>query len=101
MSEDTVSLVIQAVYDSDEQAVGLSAEPSSAFGEPAEVSRAIELLAAVTARTNCLAAEIICNSAEQAEDRKALYEHFAALKEHMLDDMLNAIDEDNDEHEVN
>ena len=89
---DQTSLAIQAVYDPDTESVGVEAIASPAFEEPGATRARIEILAAVTARANCIAAQVIQQWDADDDRKKALFDHYAELKEHMLNDMLESLD---------
>ncbi len=84
-----VSLSLHAQYDTVQEAVGIELQPSPAFEAVVDPQAVIEILAAVAAKANFLASEII--AAWEAEDdrKKELLDHFAGLKEHMLSSMLH------------
>jgi len=83
-----VGLAIHAVFDAEREAVGVKAVPSEAFEAGTDPRAMIETLATISAKANFLAADVI--RAYDADDarRRELYEHFASLKENMLNDML-------------
>lgn len=87
-----LSLTIHASYDSEHEAVGLTAQASDAFDDGPDTRGKIEILAAITAKANSIAAQVI-RTWEAGEDRRReLYDHYATLKEQMLQDMLERID---------
>ena len=95
MSEsDEVSLAIRAVYDREQEAVGVEAMASEAFDAGEDTRAKIETLAAITARANCIAAEVIAQWDAPEERKKELFDHYASLKETMLNDMLEQLDEE-------
>ncbi|MEX2672607.1 MAG: hypothetical protein WD294_10905 [Phycisphaeraceae bacterium] len=92
MSEqDEVSLTVRAVFDHAAEAVGVDAVGSPAFEGGEDTRAMIEILAAITAKANCVAAEVIEHWNAPDERKQELYEHFAALKENMLNDMLQQL----------
>lgn len=84
----TISIAINAVYDAEQESVGLSVAPSEAFESGVDTRAMIESLAAIVAKTNQIAADVIRQWDDTDERKKQLIEHFASLKEHMLADML-------------
>ncbi|MBI1375039.1 MAG: hypothetical protein GC159_20160 [Phycisphaera sp.] len=89
MDMDTsVGLHIRAIYDQQHEAVGIDAVPSDAFASGEDPKAMIEVLAAITAKANFIAAEVIESWDAPAEHKANLFEHYAALKENMLNDML-------------
>ena len=84
----TVSLALRATFDSQREAVGLIAEASQAFDDGPDTRAKIEVLAAITAKANSIAAEVIRSWDADDQRRRELYEHYASLKEQMLNDML-------------
>lgn len=92
-----VSLILRALYDHDQEAVGIVSEASQAFETGDDTRAQIEILAAVTAKANCMAAQIIRDWDADEEHKKQLVEHYAALKENMLNDLLGRLNEDGDE----
>lgn len=85
---EEVSLAIRAVYDHTHESVGVDALGSPDFESGHDTRAMIEILAAVTAKANAIAAEVIEQWDAPEQRKKELYEHFAALKENMLNDML-------------
>ncbi len=92
-SQGEVSLTIRAAFDDEQEAVGLVAEASEGFDDGQDMRAKVEILAAISAKANCIAAEIIRSWDTDENHRKQLYDHFAFLKEQMLTDMLQRIDE--------
>ena len=90
--ESEVSLTVRAVFDPKEEAVGVDAVASQAFESGQDTRAMIETLAAITAKANCIAAEVIQHWDAPDQKKAELYEHFAALKENMLNDMLQRIE---------
>ncbi|MBI1368745.1 MAG: hypothetical protein GC162_08855 [Planctomycetes bacterium] len=86
--ETIVSLAIRAVFDADEESVGVEALPSEAFEAGDDARAKVEILAAITARANALAAQVINQFDADESRRKELFEHYAFLKESILSDML-------------
>jgi len=84
-----VSLIIRAMYDAEQEAVGIDAQPSDAFADGSDPKAMIEILAAITAKANSIAAEVIEGWQAAPERKSELLEHYAGLKENMLNDMLN------------
>lgn len=89
--EEEVSLAIRAVFDHTHESVGVDAVGSAAFEAGQDTRAMIETLAAITAKANSIAAEVIEQWDAPEERRKELYEHYAALKENMLNDMLQQL----------
>jgi len=87
----TVSLSIRAAFDEAHEAVGLFAEASEAFDDGENTRAKIEVLAAITAKANSIAAEVIRSWPADDQRRQELYEHYASLKEQMLHDMLEQV----------
>ncbi len=92
--DEAVSLVIRALYNDEKQAVGVEALASEAFDAGDHPQAMMECLAAITARANCIAAAVIRRYDAPDERKKQLFEHYASLKEHMLNDMLEDLDRD-------
>jgi hypothetical protein len=88
-----ISLVVRAIYDRGNEAVGLACDASDAFASGAEPRAQIEILAALSAKANCLAAEVVRNWDAEEERKKALIDHYASLKENMLNEMLEQLDQ--------
>ena len=88
---EEVSLAIRAVYDHAHESVGVDAVGSPAFESGEDARAMVEILAAITAKANCIAAEVIEQWSDDPDRQKDLYEHYAALKENMLNDMLRQI----------
>lgn len=88
---EEVSLTIRAVFDHAQEAVGVDAVASPKFETGEDTRAMIEILAAITAKANCVAAEVIDQWNAPEERKKELYEHYAALKENMLNDMLQQL----------
>ena len=82
---------MRAAFDPERETIGLTAEPSAAFDEGKDTRAKIEVLAAIIARSNAIAADVIRIYAPEDAQRKELYEHFASLKEQMLNDMLQEV----------
>lgn len=91
--DHAVSLAIRAVYDAQQEAVGIDAIASEAFDEGDDTRARIEVVAGIAARANCIAAEIIRQWDAPEERKRGLYDHFASLKESMLNDMLHRLDQ--------
>ena len=87
-----VSLTIRALFDQEHESVGLIAEASQAFDDGPDTRAKVEVLAAITAKANSIAAEVIRSHEPDEQRRQELYAHFASLKEHMLNDMLEQVD---------
>lgn len=87
-----VSLTIRGIFDDEREAVGLAVQASESFDESDNTRAKVEVLAAIASKANALAAEIIRTWTEDDAQRRSLYEHFASLKEHMLNDMLKRMD---------
>lgn len=83
-----VSLIIRGMFDQQQEAVGVDAVGSDAFETGHDMRAMIEILAAIAAKANCMAAQIIGDWDAPEDRKKALFEHFAELKENMLNDML-------------
>ncbi len=92
---DEISLIIRAIYDQEREAVGVVTEGSETFEHGGDTRAQIEILAAVTAKANCMAAQIVRDWPGDEDRKKELIDHFAALKENMLNDLLNRLDEEN------
>jgi hypothetical protein len=90
--DNAVSLAVRAVYDDERQAVGVDAIASEAFDLGDHPQAMLECLAAITARANCIAASVIGRFEGTDDQKKQLFDHFASLKEHMLNDMLRDMD---------
>ena len=88
----TVSLSIRAAFDEQREAVGLFAEASRAFDDGDNTRAKIEVLAAITAKANSIAAEVIRSWDASDARRRELFDHYASLKERMLNDMLEQVD---------
>ena len=88
-----VSLIIRAIYDQPNEMVGIDVEGSPAFEAASDTRSMIEILAAVVAKSNFMAAEIIRNWDADDERKKALVDHFSGLKEEMLASMLEQADD--------
>ena len=94
MSEaDEVSVAIRAVYDAQAESVGLDAVASEAFDAAADTRAMVECLAAITAKANAIAAAVIGRYDASDDRKRELYEHYASLKEHMLNHMLQEMDQ--------
>jgi hypothetical protein len=52
----------------------------------------VEILAAINAKSNALATIVIQSYTDDADRRRELFDHFAGLKEHMLNDLLEQMD---------
>lgn len=87
-ADSPISIAVNAVYDVQEEAVGLSVAPSEGFESGVDTRAMIESLAAIAAKANQIAAEVIRQWDAPEERKKLLIEHFASLKENMLADML-------------
>lgn len=94
--QEEVNLAIRAAFDHAEEAVGVEAVGSDAFEAGHDTRAMIEILAAITAKANCIAAEVISRWQAPEERKQELYEHYAALKENMLNDMLRQIEDRGD-----
>jgi len=94
--DEPVSLAVRAVYDHGDQAVGLEAVASEAFDRGEDPKAQVEVLAAIAAKANALASDVIQRYDPDPGRRQELYEHFASLKEHMLNDMLEQDDRESD-----
>lgn len=92
MQPSEISLTIKAMFDEEREAVGLVAEASEPFDEGANTRAKVEVLAAITAKANSIAAEVIRSGEADPARREQLYAHFASLKEHMLNDMLEQVE---------
>lgn len=90
---DEVSLTLRAVFDDAREAVGLAVHASDAFDASDNTRAKVEVLASIASKANALAAEIIRTWTQDDAQRRELYEHFASLKEHMLNDMLKRMDQ--------
>ena len=88
---ENVSLTLRATFDAERESIGLVAEPSRSFDEGDNTRAKIEVLAAITAKANSIAAELIRQSEPSEPRRQDLYEHFAGLKEQMLNDMMEQV----------
>jgi hypothetical protein len=88
-----VSLTIRAIFDPQREAVGLIADASEGFDDGPDTRAKVEVLAAITAKANSVAAEVIRTCEPDPQRRQELYAHYASLKEHMLNDMLQRIDQ--------
>jgi hypothetical protein len=86
---DPVELNVRAVYDSESEAVGLDVTPSAAFSQASDTQAVVEILAAVAAKVNFMAAEAIGAWADDPDRQQKAFDHFATLKENMLQDMLD------------
>lgn len=94
MSETVeLNLTIAAVYDNLVQAVGVEVDASDAFDQPEYTQQLLEILATINAQSNQIASEVINTYAEDDNQRRALLEHYASLKEYILENMLNENDE--------
>jgi hypothetical protein len=93
---NTVSLEIRAAFDPQREAVGLTAQASPAFDDGPDTRAKIEVLAAITAKANSIAAEVIRSWPADDMRRRELFEHYASLKEQMLNDMLVQVDASRD-----
>lgn len=91
-ADSPISIAVNAVYDTDQEAVGLSVAPSEAFEAGSDTRAMIESLAAIVAKTNQIAADVIRQWDAPEDRKKLLIEHFASLKENMLADMLRQQD---------
>ena len=91
-SPNEVSLAIRAVFDAEQESVGVEAQASEAFDAGEDTRAKIETAAAVAARANCIAADIIQRWDADESRKRALFDHFAALKENMLNEMLEQMD---------
>lgn len=83
-----VSLAIRAVFDAQTESVGLDAIASEAFDSGTDTRAMVECLAAITAKANCIAAAVIGRWQGPEQRKQELFNHYASLKEHMLNDML-------------
>jgi hypothetical protein len=86
-----VSLIVRAVYDAEQESVGVDAVGSEAFESAADLRAMVEILAAVSAKANCLAAQVIRDWNAPEDRKRALFDHFAGLKENMLNEMLERL----------
>jgi len=91
-----VALTVRAIFDSESESIGISAEASEAFDAGGDTRAQIEVLAAITAKANCIAADVIGRWDADDDRKRALFDHYAALKENMLHDMLRQLDLDAD-----
>jgi hypothetical protein len=89
---DEISLTIRCLYDLEREAVGIDAMPSSAFERADQPRAMVEILAAINAKSNALATIVIQSYTDDADRRRELFDHFAGLKEHMLNDLLEQMD---------
>jgi hypothetical protein len=89
---EEVSLAIRAVFDAEQESVGVEAHASEAFDAGEDTRAKIEVTAAIAARANGIAADLIHRWDADEERKRALFDHFAALKENMLNEMLEQMD---------
>ncbi len=87
-----ISLTLHALYDVEREAVGVDLKPSPAFEAVTDTKAVIETLAAITAKANFVAGEVIRSWDVDDARRQELVEHYAALKEHMLASMLHEVE---------
>lgn len=92
MQHDEISLTVRCMYDLEQEAVGIDAMPSPAFERGDNPRAMVEILAAVNAKSNALATAVIQAYTEDLDRRRELFDHFAGLKENMLNDLLEQMD---------
>ena len=88
MSEH-LNLTVSAMYDNEMKAVGIEVDASEAFDQPEYTQQLLEILATINAQTNQIASEVINAFAEEDSDKRALLEHYASLKEYILENMIH------------
>jgi len=86
--EEPINLVIRGVYDLEQEAVGVDAMPSALFERGDQPRAMIEILAAINAQANAMATHVINGFTHDEQRRRELIDHFAGLKENMLNDLL-------------
>lgn len=89
------SLAIRGLFDNEQEAVGLDAFASEAFDQgdgPDQTRARIEICAAITAKANLIAADVIGRWPGDDQSRSELFDHFTQLKEKMLNDLIEAAD---------
>ncbi|MDH3585295.1 MAG: hypothetical protein OER86_13915 [Phycisphaerae bacterium] len=88
-----LNLLIRAIYDAEEEAVGIDSVASDAFEAGNHPQAGLQMLAAMAAKANSLAADVIGRFEADDAQKKQLFEEFAYLKEQMLEQMLEDTDE--------
>ena len=68
--------------------MGVDVQPSPAFADGADTRAMIETLAALTAKANYMAGQIIADWDDTDARKAELMDHYAALKENMLNSMF-------------
>ena len=84
-----VGLTVRAAYDPEAEAVGLDVEPTDAFAEVSDIKAVVEILAACVAKCNFMTAEAIRVWDGTEQRKQEAFDHYAALKENMLQDLLD------------
>lgn len=84
-----ITLTIEAVYDPQRDAVGIRVRASPKFEAVADTKVTLQVLATINAQTNLLAAQAINAHTDEDAGKRALLEHWASLKEYLLDQMLS------------
>ena len=86
---EELKLNINAMYDQTMQAVGIEVDASESFDSPEFTKELLEILATINAQTNQIASEVI-NAYTDNDDtqKRALLDHYASLKEYILENML-------------
>ncbi len=88
-SSQEIALLIRAVYDHAQESVGIDAQPSTGWESADDPRAKVEILAAIAAKANHYAADLIRDYPATEERKQSLYDHYAGLKEQMLEQMLN------------
>ncbi len=85
--------MIRVMFDNEREAMGIDASASNYFDAAHDPQANLELLAALVAKANCMAAVLIGDVERQDSEKKKLYELYAALKEELLNDMISRLEE--------